>query len=160
MENNKFNYRYIYGISIVSALGGYLFGFDFAVITGGLPFLAEHFGLDASGEGATTASLAIGCILGCLIAGNISDRFGRKPSLLIAAAIFSVSSLFMGMAPTLPAFIVGRFFAGIGVGMASMLSPMYIAEIAPANLRGRLVSINQLTIVLGIVITHLVNYSF
>jgi SP family xylose:H+ symportor-like MFS transporter len=154
----KFNVRYVFSISFIAALGGYLFGFDFAVITGGLPFLAEQFSLDASGEGATTASLAIGCVIGCFFAGNISDKYGRKPSLLIAAFIFAISSLFMGVAPNLYAFIGGRFFAGVGVGMASMLSPMYIAEVAPPKLRGRMVSLNQLTIVLGIVITHLVNY--
>ncbi len=154
----KFNIRYVLGISFIAALGGYLFGFDFAVITGGLPFLAEQFNLDASGEGATTASLAIGCVIGCFFAGNISDRYGRKPGLLIAAFIFAISSLFMGIAPNLYAFIGGRFFAGVGVGMASMLSPMYIAEVSPPKLRGRMVSLNQLTIVLGIVITHLVNY--
>jgi SP family xylose:H+ symportor-like MFS transporter len=155
---DKFNIRYVLGISFIAALGGYLFGFDFAVITGGLPFLTEQFSLDASGEGATTASLAIGCVIGCFFAGNISDKYGRKPSLLIAGFIFAISSLFMGIAPNLYAFIGGRFFAGVGVGMASMLSPVYIAEVSPPKLRGRMVSLNQLTIVLGIVITHLVNY--
>jgi len=155
---DKFNIGYVLSISFIAALGGYLFGFDFAVITGGLPFLAEQFNLDASGEGATTASLAIGCVIGCFFAGNISDKYGRKPGLLIAAFIFAISSLFMGIAPNLYAFIGGRFFAGVGVGMASMLSPMYIAEVSPPKLRGRMVSLNQLTIVLGIVITHLVNY--
>lgn len=154
----KFNISYVLGISFISALGGYLFGFDFAVITGGLPFLADQFGLDASGEGGTTASLAIGAVIGCLIAGNIADKYGRKPGLLTAAGIFTISSLIMGLSPNLTIFIIGRFFAGIGVGMASMLSPLYIAEIAPGKYRGRLVSLNQLTIVLGIVITHLVNY--
>lgn len=156
--NENFNIKYVLSISFISALGGYLFGFDFAVITGGLPFLVEQFGLNASGEGGTTASLAIGAIVGCLIAGNISEMYGRKPGLLIAAGIFTTSSLLMGLAPGLVIFIVGRFFAGIGVGMASMLSPLYIAEIAPGKFRGRMVSIYQLTIVIGIVITHLVNY--
>jgi MFS transporter, SP family, xylose:H+ symportor len=157
MKEN-FNIRYVLGISFISALGGYLFGFDFAVITGGLPFLVDQFGLDASGEGGTTASMAIGAVIGCLIAGSIADKYGRKPGLLTAAGIFTISSLIMGISPNLTIFILGRFLAGIGVGMASMLSPLYIAEIAPGKFRGRLVSLNQLTIVLGIVITHLVNY--
>ena len=144
----KINVSYIIRISFISALGGYLFGFDFAVITGGLPFLVDQFGLNASGEGGTTASLAIGAIIGCLAAGSIADRYGRKPGLMTAAAIFTFSSLIMGLAPQLYVFILGRFLAGIGVGMASLLSPLYIAEIAPANYRGRLVSLNQLTIVL------------
>jgi MFS transporter, SP family, xylose:H+ symportor len=155
----KYNWLFLIRISLVTAMGGYLFGFDFAVITGGLPFLSEQFGLGASGEGGTTASLALGAVFGCIIAGNIADKYGRKPGLLLAAGTFTVSSIIMGIAPNLTVFIVGRFFAGIGVGMASMLSPLYIAEIAPQKYRGRLVSLNQLTIVMGIVITHLVNYS-
>jgi sugar porter (SP) family MFS transporter len=139
-------------------MGGYLFGFDFAVITGGLPFLREQFGLDAFWEGFTTGSLALGCIAGCLIAGGIADKYGRKPGLLLAAAIFFVSSLSMAIAPDLTFFICSRFFAGIGVGMASMLSPMYIAEVSPPQVRGRMVAINQLTIVLGQVITHFENF--
>lgn len=153
-----FNIRYIVVIAFISALGGYLFGFDFAVITGGLPFLADQFSLDASGEGATTASLALGAVVGCILAGSIADRLGRKPGLLTAAFVFAISSLVMGFAPSLTVFISGRFFAGIGVGMASMLSPMYIAEISPEKYRGRLVALNQLTIVLGILFTHLINY--
>lgn len=139
-------------------MGGYLFGFDFAVITGGLPFLRDQFGLDAFWEGITTGSLALGCIVGCVIAGRVADQYGRKPGLFAAASIFFVSSICMGMATSLSWFITSRFFAGIGVGMASMLSPMFIAEIAPAEVRGRLVAINQLTIVLGQVITHFENY--
>jgi sugar porter (SP) family MFS transporter len=154
----KFNWGFLLRISLVSAMGGYLFGFDFAVITGGLPFLREQFGLDAGWEGFTTGSLALGCIVGCFIAGGISDKFGRKPGLMAAAAIFFLSSLSMGLAPNLGYFIGSRFFAGIGVGMASMLSPMYIAEIAPPKARGMLVAINQLTIVLGQVFTHLENF--
>ena len=155
---STFRLGYIFRISFIAALGGYLFGFDFAVITGGLPFLTDQFGLDAAGQGATTASLALGCIAGCMVAGGLADRYGRKPGLFTAAAIFTLSSILMSVAPTLQVFVLGRFFAGVGVGMASMLSPVYIAEVAPARIRGRMVSLNQLTIVLGIVITHLVNY--
>src|SRR5512145_1464206 len=144
--HDKFNWGFLLRISLVSAMGGYLFGFDFAVITGGLPFLREQFGLDSYWEGFTTGSLALGCIVGCLIAGGIADKYGRRPGLMAAAAIFFISSLSMGLAPGLGYFIVSRFFAGIGVGMASMLSPMYIAEIAPPKARGMLVAINQLTI--------------
>jgi sugar porter (SP) family MFS transporter len=154
----KFNWGFLIGISIASAMGGYLFGFDFAVITGGLPFLREQFGLDAYWEGFTTGSLALGCMIGCLIAGNIADRYGRKPGLLTAATLFFLSSLSMSVAPGLGFFISSRFAAGIGVGMASVLSPMYIAEISPPEVRGRLVAINQLTIVLGQVFTHLENF--
>lgn len=154
----RYNWIFLISISLVTAMGGYLFGFDFAVITGGLPFLREQFGLDAFWEGFTTGSLALGCIAGCLIAGGIADKYGRKPGLLLAAAIFFVSSLSMAIAPDLTFFICSRFFAGIGVGMASMLSPMYIAEVSPPQVRGRMVAINQLTIVLGQVITHFENF--
>ena len=154
-----FNTWYIIGISFISALGGYLFGFDFAVISGALPFLQKQFQLNAYWEGFATGSLALGAIVGCLIAGKVSDKWGRKPGLLIAAAVFAVSSVGMAFSPSRDVFIAARFCAGIGVGMASMLSPMYIAEISPAHLRGRMVAINQLTIVIGILVTNLVNYT-
>jgi MFS transporter, SP family, xylose:H+ symportor len=158
--NHTYTYSnaYVTGISFVSALGGYLFGFDFAVIAGALPFLREQFQLNAWWEGFLTGSLALGCIVGCLLAGNLADRYGRRPGLLTAALIFTLSSLGMAWAPSLTTFVIMRFAAGIGVGMASMLSPMYIAEVSPASVRGRNVAINQLTIVLGILITNLVNY--
>lgn len=153
------NQGYILAISFISALGGYLFGFDFAVIAGALPFLKEQFSFNEYWEGFATASLAIGCIIGCLIAGKLSDKYGRKPGLMLAAFLFFISSFAMAFSTTRDIFIFARFIAGIGVGMASMLSPLYIAEVAPANTRGRMVAINQLTIVIGILITNLVNYS-
>lgn len=157
---SSYNFGYIVLISLISALGGYLFGFDFAVISGALPFLKTQFGLNAYWEGFTTGSLALGCIAGCLLAGRVSQQYGRKPALLLAGFIFIFSSLAMAFAPNLTFFISARFAAGISVGMASMLSPMYIAEVSPPRIRGRLVSIYQLTIVIGILMTNLVNYSF
>lgn len=157
-HNSKSNHAYIIGISFISALGGYLFGFDFAVISGALPFLRHEFLLDAWWEGFLTGSLALGCIVGCLIAGNLADRFGRKPGLMTAAFIFAISSVAIAFSSSLGIFVVMRFAAGIGVGMASLLCPMYIAEISPANVRGRNVAINQLTVVIGILVTNLVNY--
>jgi sugar porter (SP) family MFS transporter len=157
-QNPAFNNTYIIGISFISALGGYLFGFDFAVISGALPFLQKQFGLNSYWEGFATGSLALGAILGCILAGSIAEKYGRKPGLILAAFIFTISSFAMAMASGRDIFIAARFCAGVGVGMASMLSPMYIAEISPAHLRGRMVAINQLTIVLGILITNLVNY--
>lgn len=161
MEKNplQVNQGYILGISFISALGGYLFGFDFAVIAGALPFLKEQFSFNEYWEGFATASLALGCVAGCLVAGSLSDKYGRKPGLMLAAFLFFVSSLAMAFSATRDIFIFARFVAGIGVGMASMLSPLYIAEVAPASTRGRMVAINQLTIVIGILITNLVNYS-
>lgn len=156
--DKDYHLRYILLISLISALGGYLFGFDFAVISGALPFLRIQFGLDAYWEGFATGSLALGCVLGCLAAGTLSEKYGRRKALFSAGCIFALSSLAMAGAPSLALFITARFVAGIGVGMASMLSPMYIAEISPAPLRGRLVALNQLTIVLGILVTNVVNY--
>lgn len=158
-ESITFNNTYILGISFISALGGYLFGFDFAVIAGALPFLRPEFALNAWWEGFLTGSLALGCIVGCLLAGELADRYGRKPGLMLAALIFALSSLGMAFSSGLTVFVIMRFAAGIGVGMASMLSPLYIAEVSPANIRGRNVAINQLTIVIGILVTNLVNYA-
>lgn len=155
-----YNTGFILLISFISALGGYLFGFDFAVISGALPFLKEQFGLNAYWEGFTTGSLALGCIAGCVSGGRLSERFGLKPALMVSGIIFAFSSLAMAFSPSLFVFIAARFVAGMGVGMASLLSPMYISEISPAPIRGRMVAINQLTIVVGILVTNLVNYCF
>lgn len=157
-HNFTFNNNYILRISFISALGGYLFGFDFAVISGALPFLRNVFQLDAWWEGFLTGSLALGCITGCLFAGKMADKYGRRPGLIMAAVIFAISSVGMALSDSLWIFITMRFAAGIGVGMASMLSPLYIAEVSPSHTRGRNVAINQLTIVIGILITNLVNY--
>ncbi|MBC3784639.1 sugar porter family MFS transporter [Spirosoma utsteinense] len=159
MSKSGVNTGYIFGIAFISAMGGYLFGFDFAVISGALPFLRTVFGLNAWWEGFLTGSLALGCMAGCLLAGNMADRYGRRPGLMVAALIFAISSLGLAFSTNLSMFIAMRFAAGIGVGMASTLSPLYIAEISPANVRGRNVSINQLTIVVGILITNLINYT-
>ncbi len=158
-KQSKYKWGFLIRISLATAMGGYLFGFDFAVITGGLPFLRDQFDMEAYQEGLTTGSLALGCIIGCLIAGGLADKYGRKPGLISAALIFFFSSLFMAVSPDLMFFVASRFAAGIGVGMASMLSPMYIAEISPPEVRGAMVAINQLTIVLGQVITHFENYA-
>lgn len=114
METTKteFNSSYIIGISFISALGGYLFGFDFAVISGALPFLRTEFMLNAWWEGFLTGSLALGCIVGCLAAGKIADRYGRKPGLAIAAFVFAVSSLGMAFSGSLSVFVAMRFASG------------------------------------------------
>lgn len=159
MKQKSFTNKYVLGISFISALGGYLFGFDFAVISGALPFLQKQFAFNSYWEGFATGILAIGAIAGCVLAGQVADKYGRRPGLMLAAALFAISSLAMAFAPSRDFFLIARFAAGAGVGMASMLSPMYISEIAPAAIRGRLVAMNQLTVVLGILITNLVNYA-
>src|ERR1044072_7434973 len=106
---HRYNTGYILAISFISALGGYLFGFDFAVISGALPFLQKQFLLDAYWEGFATGCLALGAIIGCLIGGKVSDKYGRKPGLLVAAAIFAISSLAMALSPSRDVFVVARF---------------------------------------------------
>src|SRR5476651_2562306 len=100
-SSKSFNSGYIIGISFVSALGGYLFGFDFAVISGALPFLRKQFQLNSTWEGFLTGSLALGCIVGCLIAGRIAERYGRRPGLMVAASIFALSSIAIAFSPSL-----------------------------------------------------------
>src|ERR1700743_1286350 len=132
----KFNNGYILGISFISALGGYLFGFDFAVISGALPFLRTVFHLSSVWEGFLTGSLALGCIVGCSAAGTLADRYGRKPGLIAAAAIFACSSLGMAISANFTEFVAMRFTAGIGVGVGSLFSPLYLAAGSPAKGRG------------------------
>lgn len=154
-----YNIRYLLTISFISALGGLLFGFDISVISGTLPFITPYFHLSEWGEGFAVSSLYLGCMAGCLIAGAISEKYGRKPGLMLSAFLFGVSAIGVALSHQLSWFIFFRIIGGLGVGMASMLSPMYIAEISPADIRGRMVSINQLTIVIGILLTYYVNYA-
>lgn len=158
MRTSSYNIRYILTISFISALGGLLFGFDISVISGALPFITPYFHLSEWGKGFAVSSLYLGCMAGCLLAGTISERFGRKPGLMLSAFLFGISAVGVALSHQLSWFITFRIIGGLGVGMASMLSPMYIAEVSPANIRGRMVSINQLTIVIGILLTYYINY--
>ncbi len=154
-----FNAAYIWSISIIAALGGLLFGYDWVVIGGAKPFFERYFHLtDAAQSGWANSCALIGCLVGALIAGALSDKFGRKRLLIFSAFWFAATSLGNALAPTFTVFVVWRILGGVAIGLASNLSPMYIAEIAPANWRGRLVSINQLTIVIGILLAQTLNY--
>src|SRR5580698_8813396 len=147
----QYRYGYIWTISFVAALGGLLFGYDWVVIGGAKPFFERYFALTSEFDRGWANSCALlGCLGGALAAGAMSDRFGRKRLLSLAAVVFAVTSLGNAMAPTFTLFVLWRVFGGVAIGLASSLSPMYIAEVAPAAMRGRLVSINQLTIVVGI----------
>ena len=141
-------------------MGGLLFGYDWVVIGGAKHFYEIYFNLVDSPnlQGWATSSALIGCIAGAIVAGPLSDKAGRKPPLILAAALFTVSALGTGMAHNFTLFVTYRIVGGIGIGMAALLSPIYIAEIAPAHLRGRFVAINQLTIVIGILLAQIVNY--
>ncbi len=151
---------YLFLIALISAMGGLLFGYDWVVIGGAKPFYEQYFGISGNPvlQGWAMSSALIGCLVGALSAGKLSDRLGRKPILILAAGLFICTSIGTGAANNFTLFNVFRLIGGFAIGIASNLSPMYIAEIAPAHLRGRFVSINQLTVVLGILSAQIVNW--
>jgi SP family arabinose:H+ symporter-like MFS transporter len=149
---------YLAGVCLVASLGGLLFGFDTAVISGTVERVTAQFSLDDLREGWFTSSALIGCIVGALVSGWLGDRFGRKPNLILAAILFFISALFSAVPPTFSALVVARMIGGIGVGMASVLGPMYISELSPPKWRGRLVAFYQLSIVLGILLAYVSNW--
>jgi len=152
------NLRYVIFLAATAALGGLLFGFDIAIITGAGPFLTEHFKLGDLSLGWAFSSLLFGCALGSAIAGRLTDFYGRKKILLIVAVLFAITSLGTGAAPSFRFFALARFIGGLAVGGASILSPMYVAEVSPASLRGRMGALYQMSIVTGILISYTVNY--
>jgi SP family sugar porter-like MFS transporter len=160
MKDHDINWSYLLSISLVSAMGGLLFGYDWVVIGGAKPFYEPFFGIVGNPglQGWVMSCALIGCLAGSVLSGWLSDRFGRKRLLILSAALFVLASLGTGAANHLTLFILYRIIGGIGIGLASNLSPMYIAEITPGNVRGRFVSINQLTIVIGILVAQLINW--
>lgn len=151
------NKAFIWWLTITASLGGLLFGYDTAVISGTLSMVREQFGLNAPMEGWYVSSALVGCIIGVSFSGWISDKYGRKKVLLIAAALFSISAIGCPLASSFSSLAVYRLIGGMGVGIASMLSPMYISEISPAALRGRFVALYQLAITVGILCSYLIN---
>jgi sugar porter (SP) family MFS transporter len=174
----NYNFGYVWLISVVAAMGGLLFGWDWVVIGGAKPFFESFFdlpsiaqaldhyrvlrllglGKTAGVSGFANSCALIGCLFGALAVGGLSDRLGRKRLLIFAALIFAVTSLGNAFANSFAIFIAWRIFGGVAIGLASSLSPMYIAEIAPAQIRGRLVAINQLTVVIGILLAQYINW--
>lgn len=154
------NQRFVYFVCLVSAMGGLLFGYDWVVIGGAKPFyeLYYHIADSPSEQGLAMTIALIGCLIGAMVCGSLADRIGRKRLLIVSAAIFFLTAIATGMADSFTVFLVARFFGGIGIGVASGLSPMYIAEVSPGSIRGRLVSLNQLTIVLGILAAQITNW--
>ncbi len=148
----------VFFITLVATLGGLLFGYDTAVISGAIGNLSEYFQLDATAKGWAASSALVGCIVGAAFSSILSESLGRKISLMIAAILFLISAIGTATPESFDTFIIYRIVGGVGVGLASMLSPMYIAEIAPAKHRGRLVSYNQFAIVIGILGVYFVNY--
>jgi SP family sugar:H+ symporter-like MFS transporter len=149
---------YVLFISAVAAIGGFLFGFDSGVINGTVTALSKAFQSDAVATGFNVASVLLGCAVGALIAGPVADRFGRKPVMIVTAIVFAISAWGSGDAQSATAFILYRVFGGLGIGAASVLAPAYIAEVAPAALRGRLATLQQLAIVLGLFAAFVSNY--
>ena len=150
---------FLYFICAVSAMGGLLFGYDWVVIGGAKPFYELFFGISDSPvlQGVAMSTALVGCLVGAMVAGTAADRFGRKPLLTTAAVLFTVSAVATGLFNDFTLFNIARFIGGVGIGVASALSPMYIAEVSPAEIRGRMVSLNQMTIVLGILAAQVVN---
>jgi len=158
-DRPAYNMRYIWGVTLVSAMGGLLFGYDWVVIGGAKPFYEKFFGLTTPSQiGWAMSSALAGCLVGALVSGALSDRFGRKRLLILAGLFFTISAVWTALAADFTVFVVFRLIGGIGIGLASNLSPMYIAEISPAEIRGRFVSVNQLTIVIGILAAQVVNW--
>lgn len=156
----KLNWPFLLGITLVSAMGGLLFGYDWVVIGGAKPFYEPFFGISENPamQGWAMSCALLGCLAGAVLSGWLSDRFGRKRLLILSAFLFIAASLGTGMADNFNSFIAFRILGGIGIGLASNLSPMYIAEITPSSVRGAFVSINQLTIVTGILAAQLINW--
>lgn len=154
------NNSYLLAISLVSAMGGLLFGYDWVVIGGAKPFYEVFFHItDAPAmQGWVMGSAILGCLIGVMISGSLSDKYGRKPLMVCASLIFILAAVGTGIVNNIHWFIFYRILGGVGIGIASNLSPMYIAEISPGNIRGRFVSINQLTVVLGILSAQIVNW--
>ena len=154
-----YNLGYVWLISVVAALGGLLFGWDWVVIGGAKPFFQRYFELSTEAQiGWANSCALIGCLVGALVAGALSDKFGRKRLLLASALLFAVTSLGNALAGSFTVFISWRMLGGVAIGLASNLSPMYIAEVAPAGIRGKLVAINQLTVVIGILLAQYINW--
>jgi len=149
---------YVFLVTLVAALGGLLFGYDTGVINGAIGPLETHFDLNEYQKGWAAGCALLGCALGAAFAGVFSDRFGRKKVLILSAVLFLISAVGTALPRTVTTFILYRILGGIGVGAASMSSPMYIAEISPARIRGRMVSINQFAIVTGFLVVYFVNY--
>lgn len=150
--------RYVTLVCAVASLGGLLFGYDTAVISGAIGYLQTHFDLSAAEKGWAAACALAGCVIGVAFAGFFSDRFGRRNTLILSAVLFLISAIGTALPHTFVQFVLFRIVGGLGVGAASMTSPMYIAELSPARIRGRLVSVNQFAIIFGMLVVYFVNY--
>jgi SP family galactose:H+ symporter-like MFS transporter len=151
--------RFVYIAVGVAALGGLLFGFDTGVISGAILFIKEQFSLSTTMEEIVVSAVLIGAVTGAIIGGTLTDRFGRRRLIMLAGIIFTVSSIATALAQTVTVLITGRIVVGIAIGIASFISPLYIAELVPAKVRGALVAVNMLAITTGIVVAYVVDYA-
>jgi SP family arabinose:H+ symporter-like MFS transporter len=151
---------YVLAVTLVAAIGGLIFGFDTAIVAGATRYMKEQFALNSIQEGWAVSVVLIGCMIGAGLAGPVSDRFGRRRFMLASAVLFLVSAVGCALPRTIAVFVIFRFVGGLGIGSAAVLSPLYIAEVAPARVRGALVSVNQLAIVTGILLAYFVNWLF
>jgi SP family arabinose:H+ symporter-like MFS transporter len=154
----QLNAGYVSFLACTAAMGGLLFGFDIAIITGAGPFLTKQFALTDISLGIAFSSLLFGCVLGSFFAGRFTDRYGRKRMLVWVALLFAATSIATALAPNFAVFVSARFLGGIAVGAVSLLSPMYVAEVSPASIRGRMGTFYQLSIVIGILVSYGINY--
>jgi sugar porter (SP) family MFS transporter len=152
--------QFIYLAAAVSALGGMLFGYDIGVISGAILFIKNEFSLSSGLEEIVVSSVLLGSLCGALVGGSMADRLGRRRLLIVTAIVFGLGAVGAALAPDTSWLIAARVVAGAGIGIASFVSPLYISEIAPVEARGRLVSINQVALTSGIVISYLVDYAF
>src|ERR1043166_8319502 len=150
VQSTRRRSAYVIALCCVAAIGGFLFGFDSGVINGTVDALAKALGTDAAGTGFAVASVLLGCAIGAFGAGRMADAFGRRPTMLLTAILFLVTAVATGAANSAAFFVAARITAGVAIGGASVLAPMYIAEVAPAHMRGRLASLQQMAIAVGV----------
>ncbi|MHB1953011.1 MAG: sugar porter family MFS transporter [Sulfobacillus sp.] len=151
---------FVYFAVGIAALGGLLFGYDTGVISGAILFIKKQFSLSSTMEEIVVSAVLVGAVLGAVMGGVLTGRFGRRKLIILAGIIFTASALSTALAPTIPLLIAAMIMSGLGIGIASFISPMYIAEVVPAKVRGSLVAVNMLAITSGIVIAYLVDYAF
>src|ERR1700691_745665 len=154
----EINFPYVLFLAATAATGGLLFGFDVAIISGAGPFLVQQFKLNDLSMGVAFSSLLFGCVIGCAVAGRITDKIGRKRVLLAVAVLFAVTSAATGLAWNFGSFLAARFLGGLAVGAVSLVSPMYVSEISPPAVRGRMGALYQMSIVTGILVSFCINY--